>query len=202
MQTEANILTPSRPAKSALPPSISFEELIAKLPARERAAVQRHETACQEVDPSHAALWRRIVCRLATLAPHAVRALGQHTLQFFIADGKYRQQVFALDDHRDSKIVIYGPDILEAGLRDGLLLPPPDVSEPRAYGIANTRGVIYLERLDSTNTTNPDPSFKFMLGWNRRALRMTLLSTATPQQIDAAEQLWALAARDFKGAIA
>ena len=48
--------------------SISFEELIAKLPARERGAVQRHEAACEEVDPSHAVLWRRIVCRLATLA--------------------------------------------------------------------------------------------------------------------------------------
>jgi hypothetical protein len=197
MQTEANILTPSRPAM-ALPPSITFEELIAKLPARERAAVQRHEAACQEFDPAHAILWRRIVCRLATLAPHAVRALGQHTLQFFIADGKYRQQVFALDDHRDSKIIIYGPDVLEAGLREGVILPPPDAAEPRAHGIPGTRAVLYLDRLDSTNTPNPDPSFKFMLGWNRRALRMTLLSTATPQQVEAAEQLWALSARDFK----
>src|SRR4051812_19505711 len=98
MQSEANILTPSRPNVPALPPAITFEELIARLPARERGAVQRHEAACEEVDPAHADLRRRIVCRLATFAPHAVRALGQHTLQFFIADGKYRQQVFALDD--------------------------------------------------------------------------------------------------------
>jgi hypothetical protein len=202
MQSEANILIPSRSAMAPVTSSISFEELIAKLPARERGAVQRHEAACEEVDPAHAVLWRRIVCRLATLAPHAVRALGQHTLQFFIADGKYRQQVFALDDHRDSKIVIYGPDVLEAGLREGILLPPPDASEPRAQGIPNARGVLYLEQLDAANTTNPDPSFKFMLGWNRRALRMTLLSTATPQQIEAAEQLWAYAARDWKKAIA
>jgi hypothetical protein len=27
---------------------------------------------------------------------------------------------------------------------------------------------------------------------------MTLLSTATPQQVDAAERLWTFAARDFK----
>ena len=57
------------------------------------------------------------------------------------------------------------------------------------------RGVLYLDRLDSTNTTNPDASFKFMLGWNRRALRMTLLSTATPGQVETAERLWSLAAR-------
>ncbi len=197
MQSEANILTP-RAAVSPLAPSISFEELIAKLPARERGAVQRHEAVCEEMDPHHAALWKRIVCRLATLAPHAVRALGQHTLQFFIADGKYRQQVFALDDHRDSKIVIYCPDVMDMALKEGILLPPPDAASPRAYGIPGARSVLYLEQLDSTNTTNPDASFKFMIGWNRRALRTTLLSTATPQQADCAERLWALAARDWK----
>ncbi len=197
LQTQANLLTPPAYSMMSLPPAMSFDELIAKLPARERGAVQRHEAACEEFDPAHADLWRRMVCRLATLAPHAVRALGQHTLQFFIADGKYRQQVFALDDHRDSKIVIYGPDVLETALQDGVILPPPDPAEPRAHGIPGSRGVIYLERLDSTNTTNPDASFKFMLGWNRRALRTTLLSTATIQQIEATERLWTLAGRDF-----
>ena len=88
MQSEAKILTMAPSAPASLPPSIQFEELIARLPARERGAVQRHEAACEEIDPAHADLWRRIVCRLATLAPHAVRALGQHSLQFFIADGK------------------------------------------------------------------------------------------------------------------
>ena len=184
-----------------LPTAISFEELINKLPARERGAVQRHEAACEDVDPVHAALWRRMVCRLATLAPHAVRAMGQHTLQFFIADGRYRQQVFALDDLRDSKIVVYGPDVLEMALREGVILPPPDAAEPRAHGIPGARSVLYLEQLDATNTPNPDASFKFMLGWNRRALRATLLSTATIQQIEASERLWALAGRDF-GAVA
>jgi hypothetical protein len=198
LQTEATSLTPFQSAAAPLPQSISFDELIARLPARERGAVQRHETACEEVDPSHAALWRRLICRLATLAPHAVRAMGQHTLQFFIADGKYRQQVFALDDHRDSKIVVYCPDVLELALSEGVLLPPPDAAEPRAYGIPGGRGVLYIERLDSVNTTNPDASFKFMLGWNRRALRTTLLSTATPQQAIAAERLWSLAGRDWK----
>ena len=132
MYSEANILSPSQPALEPLVSAIRFEELIARLPARERGAVQRHEAVCEDMDPTHASLWRRMVCRLATLAPHAVRALGQHTLQFFIADGKYRQQVFALDDHRDSKIVIYGPDVLELALQEGILLPPPDAAEPRA----------------------------------------------------------------------
>jgi hypothetical protein len=196
-QSEANVFSPSQAALVPLPHPISFEEVVTRLPARERGAVQRHEAACEEVDPAHAELWRHMVCRLATLAPHAIRALGQHTLQFFIADGKYRQQVFALDDHRDSKLVIYGPDVLEAAISEGVLLPPPDPSEPRAHGFPNGRGSLYLERIDSTNTTNPDASFKFMLGWNRRALRMTLLSTASPQQISAAERLWTLSAREF-----
>ena len=124
-------------------------------------------------------LWRRIVCRLATLcSPCCPLPLGQHTLQFFIADGRYRQQVFALDDHRDSKIVIYGPDVMEAGADPkGILLPPPDPGEPRALWHPRQwpRRSVSRAALDSANTPNPDPSFKFMLGWNRRALRMTLL---------------------------
>ena len=198
MHLEANITLSSLPAATPLQEPIAFEELMSRLPARERGAVQRHEATCEEMDPVHVDLWRRLVCRLATLAPHAVRALGQHTLQFFIADGKYRQQVFALDDHRDSKIVVYGPDVLEQALREGVLLPPPDPAEPRAYAIPNSRNVLYIEQLDSTNTTNPDASFKFMLGWNRRALRTTLLTTASSQQVEAAERLWSLSARDLK----
>jgi hypothetical protein len=194
---EADITLISLPTMIPLQQSIAFEELMARLPARERGAVQRHEATCEEIDPAHADLWRRIVCRLATLAPHAVRALGQHTLQFFIADGKYRQQVFALDDHRDSKIVVYGPDVLDLALSEGVLLPPSDPAEPRAHGIPGSRGVLYIERLDSTNTTNPDASFKFMLGWNRRALRTTLLTTATPQQVEAAERLWSLCTQQW-----
>lgn len=198
MHLEDHITLTSLPTAAPLPQPIAFEELIGRLPARERGAVQRHEATCEEVDPAHADLWRRMVCRLATLAPHAVRALGQHTLQFFIADGKYRKQVFALDDHRDSKIVVYGPDVLDLALSEGVLLPPPEAAEPRAHGIPGSRGVLYIERLDSTNTTNPDASFKFMLGWNRRALRTTLLSTASAQQVDAAERLWNLSGRDWK----
>ncbi|HZL37541.1 MAG TPA: hypothetical protein VFC78_19640 [Tepidisphaeraceae bacterium] len=197
---ESNILSATLPALPPLPPIIAFEELSNRLPARERGAVLRHEAACEELDPAHADLWRRMVCRLATLAPHAVRALGQHTLQFFIADGKYRKQVYALDDHRDSKIVVYAPDVLDVALRESVILPAPDSAESRAYGIPGSRGVLYLEALDATTTSNPDASYKFMLGWNRRALRTTLLTTATPQQIETAQRLWSLAAREWNGA--
>lgn len=202
MDNNVSVLTASQQRPAPLPPAVSFDELVAKLPARERGAVQRHEAVCQETDAAHADLWRQMVCRLATLAPHAVRALGQHTLQFFIADGKYRQQVFALDDHRDSKILIYGPDILERALAAKLVLPPADPADPRAHGILGCRDSLYLERLDSTNTTNPDASFKFMLGWNRRAVRATLLSTASPAQAEACERIWELAAQDWKQKVA
>lgn len=195
---DSSIISAPLPPLPPLPAVIDFEELVNRLPARERGAVLRHEAVCEELDPSHAALWRRMVCRLATLAPHAVRALGQHTLQFFVADGKYRKQVYALDDHRDSKLVVYAPAVLETALRESVILPPPDPAEPRAYGLPGSRGVLYLETLDSSNTPNPDASFKFMLGWNRRALRTTLLTTATPQQVETAERLWSLAAREWE----
>jgi hypothetical protein len=176
-------------------PPVSFEEFVAKLPAKERGAVLRHEAACEEVDRAHAELWRRIVRRLATLSPHAVRAIGQHTLQFFIADGKYRRQVFALDDHRDSKLVVYSPDVLDLAIQAGVLAPAPEQAEPRAYAVPASKTTLYVEQLDSNNTPNPDASFKHMLGWNRRATRTTLLSSATPPQVEAAELIWTLAAK-------
>ncbi|MDB5292867.1 MAG: hypothetical protein JWL69_4108 [Phycisphaerales bacterium] len=193
--THAPSIRPTPAPANAVGAPVTFEEFVARLPAKERGAVLRHEAACEEVDPAHADLWRRIVRKLASLAPHAVRAIGQHTLQFFIADGKYRRQVFALDDHRDSKLIVYSPDVLDAALQAGVVAPAPEPAEPRALAVPGSKTTLFVEQLDSTNTPNPDASFKHMLGWNRKATRTTLLSSATPPQVEAAEAVWALAAK-------
>ena len=102
---------------------------------------------------------------LHRLAPLPVTTVGQHAVQFFIADGKYRMQVFALEDARDGRLMVYLPDILAKARRPG----PPGGAQP--------------ESLDSANTPNPSPHIKHMLGWNRKAVRITLPTRATSQQV-------------------
>jgi len=41
-----------------------------------------------------------------------------------------------------------------------------------------------------------------MLGWNRKAIRISLLTTATPAQLEAAEQLCTISARKWLAKIA
>src|SRR5436190_1805553 len=82
--------------------------------------VGRDEASRQSRLPS------RQVCALATLAPHAAKFVGRQTVQFYIADGKYRMQVFALEDLQDGNFTVYCPDVLEEAVRAGLLAHAPN----------------------------------------------------------------------------
>ena len=42
-----------------------------------------------------------------TLAPHFAKTDGQQRVRFFVPDGQYRMQVFAMEDLRDGVITIY-----------------------------------------------------------------------------------------------
>ena len=155
-----------------------METFLTGLAGKDRSNIEKHLAACDaEPDPTHGKLWRRLAVGLRRLAPLPVQTVGQHAVQFFIADGKYRMQVFALEDARDGRLMVYLPDILAEAEKAGAPL-----------------GVLKPEALDAANTPNPSPHIKHMLGWNRKAVRLTLPTRATPQQISAAEALCALAA--------
>jgi hypothetical protein len=156
-----------------------METFLTGLAGKDRSNIEKHLAACDaEPDPTHGKLWRRLAVSLRKLAPLPVTTVGQHAVQFFIADGKYRMQVFALEDARDGRLMIYLPDILA------------DVHKAGASAVA----ALQPESLDSANTPNPSPHIKHMLGWNRKAVRVTLPTRATSQQISATETLCTLAA--------
>jgi len=156
-----------------------METFLTGLAGKDRSNIEKHLAACDaEPDPTHGKLWRRLAVSLRKLAPLPVTTVGQHAVQFFIADGKYRMQVFALEDARDGRLMIYLPDILA------------DVQKAGAAAVA----ALQPEALDSANTPNPSPHIKHMLGWNRKAVRITLPTRATSQQISATETLCAIAA--------
>src|SRR5690242_6527896 len=122
--------TAQRPApKSPMPTPvefepISFETFLSKLSAKDRLNVERHATALDEdSDPNRAKVWKSLACTLVALAPQSPKAGGQQNLQYFVPDGpsgKYRMQVFALQDLRDGKILIYtGGEALAAAVASG-----------------------------------------------------------------------------------
>jgi hypothetical protein len=173
-----------------------MDALLAGIGSKDRLNIEKHLAACDaEAAPAHGKLWRRIMLSLRRLAPLAVQTIGQHAVQLYVADGKYRMQVFALEDQRDGKIMIYMADVLDAAVKAGLLTRPPKSLEPSTeWPVAKGKGtVLRIEQLDAANTPNPAPHVKHMLGWNRKALRVTLLTAATPAQAEAAEALCALA---------
>src|SRR5947209_5936948 len=104
-------------ARARLSNRLDFQDFLAKLSPKDRVNAERHVAACEaEPDPRHCTLWRRLVSMLMTLTPHSAKLNAQHSIQFYIADGKYRMQVFALEDLRDGKITLYCVDVLDAAL--------------------------------------------------------------------------------------
>ena len=225
--TEAGEANKASGATGAAGPNTGDPELdtlLTGLAAKDRSNIEKHLAACAaEPSPAHGKLWRKVAVALRKLAPLPVQTAGQHAVQFFIPDGKYRMQVFALEDGNNGQLMIYLPDVLAEAQKSGLLSKrgakaPGEVAADVAgtsasaasagaggagaqeYAIRGGKGtVLRLEALDAANTPNPAAHVKNMLGWNRKALRVTLLTVSPTEQVAAAEALCALAARKWAG---
>jgi len=180
------------------PAKVDFEGFLAALSARDRLNIERHIAVCEgEPTLDHAKLYKKLAATLASLAPQAIRTTGQRAVQFFIADGKYRVQVFALEDLCDGKVTIYLTDALDAAITEGTFKRRAKTDgEASLYEIADQAGTfLRIERLNSANTVEAPDYYRHMLGWNRKALKLTLPTNTTPGQFRAAEALFVLAAR-------
>ncbi len=190
-------LSPTAASAALLAKRVDFDTFIGKLGAKDRQNIEKHIAALEaEPDNKHLKLWKRLVTLLATLAGHAAQTNGQQSIQFFIADGadgRYRKQVFALEDLRDGKVTIYAGDVVERALASGILEPAGTGTFGIAPGIPGGSGGdrpgLSIDALDSTNTPDPPAFYKHMLGWNRKALRIVLPNDAATVQINAAEEL-------------
>jgi hypothetical protein len=171
----------------------AFEDFVAKLSARDKANVERHLAAADaETTPDHAKLYKRLIRSLFTLAPHAVSTVGQQAAMFFIADGKYKLQMFALEDPRDGRVLVYCNDVLKDAIKQGILAGSVKAT-PTVYPLASdAKQSLTIEPLDSASIDNPHAWYKSMLGWNRKALRITLPVTASDEQAKAVELMAAL----------
>ena len=182
-------------------PQTGFEGMLARAAAKDRTHIQRHLAAADaEADGSHAALWRRLATTLFNLAPLPIQTVGHSAILFFTPDGKYRMQMFALEDGNDGKLAVYLPDVLNDAVRTKILKKG---DAPDEYAIVGSlRNTIHVEALDSQNTPEPPNHVKNMLGWGRKALRVTLPTVAANgPRVEAAEALLTLAANQRAAAL-
>src|SRR5688500_7928654 len=161
-------------ARESLAKPLSFSEFLAKLGSKDRATAERRVTVLQaEADPARAALWQRLACSLMTLAPFAAKLIGKQTLQIYVADGKYRMQVFALEDLQDGNFTVYCPDVLDEAVKLTLLAPAPAPAPARDdemhQYVTRSGTPLRVERLDG-KTLHPPAHIKDLTGWNRKAL--------------------------------
>ncbi len=181
-------------ARKMLESPLDFEGFLSKLSPKDRTnAERRAATIDTEAGEPRASLWRRLAATLTTLAP-VCKLVGKQTIQFYIPDGKYRMQVFALEDLQDGTITVYCPNKLAEAVEAGIL--KPDTSQPHMHTIKSAKQPIYVEAIDG-NTTNPPDHVKDLVGWNRKALKIMLPQNASPEQTETAELLCAIAAAGF-----
>jgi hypothetical protein len=183
-------------ARESLARRVDFEAFLAKLTPKDKLNAERRVQVLEaEPDPSRAPLWKRLVTTLMTLSPHAAKFVGKQTVQFYVADGKYRKQVYAMEDLQDGAFTIYCPDVLEEAVKAKLLAPAGDPGA-HFFKVSATGEPLRIEPLDGS-TANPAAHFKDMIGWNRKALRVTLPPGASAAQVEAAELLCAVASTHF-----
>ena len=175
--------------------TMDYDAFLAKLTPKDRLNVERHVAAIEEQSTrAHAKLWKRIAATMMTMASHSAKANGQQSMQFYIQDGKYRMQIFALEDLRDGIMHVYATDALDEAVKTGLLAKSKSGDEPGTFRIAGGKETLAVERMDG-KVSNPAPFFKDMLGWNRRAVHVTLPVMATDPQAETVEKLLILGAK-------
>jgi hypothetical protein len=171
-----------------------FEPVLARLGIKERTKLEKHLATCDaEADGAHGTLWRKIAATLGELAPMAMQSVGNNAWRFFVADGKYRMQVFAMEDSMDGKLHIYLPDILTEAVK-AKIVAKTAIAKTFAAG----KSQVEIDSLGVAEAASAPPHYQHMLGWNRKALRLSISTAKMDDSLDKAiESLAQLAAKRF-----
>jgi hypothetical protein len=171
----------------------STERLLARVDAKTRQIFDRQHEACRtKLPPEICQRWDRLARLMVGLASALPKSSGSNAMLFFIPDGPYRKQVFALHARKDGALLVYMPDILDQAVKAGLLQRPGRTSSDNIYRIGGGES-LEVEVLDG-KSPNQDTFYKDLTGWNRRAMCIILPVSATAPQLQAVEGLCTLAA--------
>jgi hypothetical protein len=170
-----------------------YAVFLGQLSIKGRVAIQKHDELCAaDAALGQGELWKRLAGGLARLADYQTESLGQQVVKFYIADGKYRQQVFALEDTRQGTIAVYLPDVVALAIAQKILAGTPIAG---CFKVIGGDVELHLAPLDAE--TRDLTAFKAMVGWGRHALRADLNTFAKEKQVRAVERMCELAAEKW-----
>lgn len=176
----------------------TFDEAFERFPQKDRASLQKHLDAMASLPRAYTDTWKGLLLTCAQHAPQAFQAVGTEAVRFFVQDGSYKLQMFALEDKLAEPIRVYLPNILEDAIKTKLLAPTP---LPGGYAVGGDAGEpVLIDELDSNNTIDAPVHFKFMIGLNRKAIRLTLPTRDRPALVKLVSQLCDLAVKGNEAA--
>jgi hypothetical protein len=174
-----------------------YDDMVGRLSPKDRQNMEKQLNSYDETgDKSRATLWKRLVGAMSDLAPLPPKTSAQRTVQFFVPDGKWRMQVFAIEDRKDGNIAIYTEDVLAEALKAGVVTKAKKTAaaNPGEYTAKGADRPLVIEQLDGKSEADPAPFYKDMLGWNRKAIRVTLAGDAPEALAKAVERICEMAA--------
>jgi hypothetical protein len=172
------------------------DTFLSKFGEKDRKGIARHLALYEEKLGREAAeRWCRFAHTLMALAPFPAKFVAQQAVQFYVPDGKYRMQVFALQATEDGSLAIYAGDILDQSFRVGILFRAK-LGDTRIFRIHNSPECLTIDTLDG-HSAGLAPACKAMTGWNRKAICITLPPNASAVQMESAASLCALATTDW-----
>lgn len=184
----------SPPAESTV--EHQYEAFLGQLTAKGRSTVQKHDGSCETAGADgRKALWMRLAGGLGQLAHHAIEVYDLHSVKFFVADGKYKLQVFALEDTPQGTLVVYLPDVAQTAVSEKILA---DGTSPQNYRVPGGADALQLTPINAE--TRDMTVCKAMVGWGRRALRAEFALPMQEAHVQAVERLCELAARKWAAA--
>lgn len=172
-------------AAAYLPPTspLTFDEFLARLPAKDRASAEKRLAAIDAVAPARGKLWRQLAASLLTLSGHSAKVNPSESIQFYTADGKYRMQIFALQDNQPGELTIHCRDVIDTLVEKKMLRKSKNPDAPHRYAVAGTEDAIVVERVLPQSAEHP-PAFRDLLSWNRKCMRIDLPDSATGALLD------------------
>jgi hypothetical protein len=183
----------------SLPP-IDHDVFLSNFGEKDRKGIARHLAVSEEtLGAAVTERWWRFAHVLMALAPHPAKLVARQAIQFYIPDGKYRMQVFALETLKYGALAVYIDNVLDEAARAGILTGPMPLEGQTVYRISSAGETLDVTAIDVL-TLDPPPVCKGMTGWHRKAICVKLPIHPSDAQIQAAEKLCALAATRWAAA--
>lgn len=171
----------------------SFDEVIARLAGTGRSSVERHLIKCEN-NARHLLLWKYLVGLLGRLTPVAMPIAGTLAMRFFVPDGKFKMQLFALEDLQNNELGLYCRDVRAAAISENVLERPKSSSNLYRVVRGQADEWLSIDTLTAAGTVSAPEYYKHMLGWNRTAIRIALPVLPTDGQMWAFEEICKMAA--------